>query len=106
MSLTKRVPVLLSPEEYTGLKNIAKRKKRTMGSLIREAVDGALRTEEQKKRLKAFIKEKAKELDMPAVEAVRMFLEEWRTQELLRSSGKIKLDINLKKSREDRGLNR
>jgi len=106
MTLTKRVPVLFSPEEYNKLKDLAKKKKKPVGSFIRESIEGTLKAEEQKKRLQSFARLKAMELNLPEWEAVEEFLKEWRTEELLRSAGKIKLDIDLKKSRESRDINR
>jgi len=77
MSLTKRVPVLFSPEEYAKLKEVARKRRKTMGALIREAVGGAIAAEKGSS-----------------------------TDELLGSFGKIKLDIDLEKLREDRDINR
>ncbi len=77
MPLTKRVQVLFSPEEYKRLKDLSRKKKTTMGSLIRNAVDGTFAGEKES-----------------------------RTKELLRSCGKVKLDIDLDKLREGRDFNR
>jgi len=106
MPLTKRVPVLFSPEEYNRLKGLSKKMKKPVGTYIREVVEGSFTSEERKVRISAFARKKAIELDIPENEAMEAFLMEWRKQELLRSEGRIDLDIDLGKLRADRDLNR
>lgn len=50
---TERVQVLVAPEQLAGLQAIARRQRRSVGALIREAVDRAYFSSDTERRLEA-----------------------------------------------------
>ena len=65
VSLTKRVQVLFSPEEYRRLKDISRKRKKPVGELIRSAVRESYEQNKADLREEAFKKLCSIKLELP-----------------------------------------
>ena len=65
MALTKRVPVLLSPEEYRHLKEQSRKNKKPMGEILRSAYRKSCEEEKKPDRMAAFERLTSMNLDLP-----------------------------------------
>lgn len=68
--LTERVQVLLAPEHVTRLRNLAKREDRSVGALIREALEATYFRQDRAKRMAAV--RRIAEMDLPVADWEQM----------------------------------
>ncbi len=87
MALKKRVEILFEPDKYSYLEDIARRRKTSVGKLIREAVEKTYLDADMEKRLEAVERLISANLDLGDWEDIKKDLEESRYQDTLKSMG-------------------
>lgn len=78
MSLTHRMQLLLEPEQYDRLAQRARVEGRSMGALIREAIDLAWVAPDAQRQVSANLILDAEPMDVPSPDALRRELDETR----------------------------
>ena len=86
MGLTKRVELLFEPNEYTDLEAIARKRRESVGSLIRQATRQVYLDKERQRRKEAIARLLSEQFDFGDWEDIKKELEEERYTQIMKSA--------------------
>jgi len=85
VALTKRVEVLFGPDEYTDLEAIARKRRESVGSLIRKATRQVYLDKEHQRRREAIERLLSEQFDFGDWGDIKEELEEERYKQIMKS---------------------
>ena len=82
MGLTRRVGVLLEPEQYSVLQDLARQRRKSVASLIREAVEREYLIPTREERLEAWRRIVSQEIDFGEWDDIKKAMAEERARQI------------------------